>query len=79
MKDNRHICNKTYMTERQHNNLVADARAARKSVSTLLCECWENSRDGKAQRRQIPRPNVAPFRAQFLPGRASRGFANMRH
>lgn len=78
MKENRHMCNKTYMTEDQHRNLIADAKATRKSVSTLLCDCWLEWRDVKPTRRAIPRPNAAPFRAKFAPPRAVRPAAYMR-
>jgi hypothetical protein len=78
MKDNRTICNKTYMTADEHIDLVADARAARTSASTLLRDCWLACRNGKPAARPVARPSLVPFRAKFAPGRAARGLAHMR-
>jgi hypothetical protein len=72
MKDNRTICNKTYMTPDEHIDLVADAKAAKTSASTLLRDCWLACRNGTRARRPISRPSLVPFQAKFAPGRAVR-------
>jgi hypothetical protein len=78
MKDNRNMVNKTYMTEEEHRKLIADAKATRKSVSTLLCDCWLHWRDVKATPRPITRPAPAPFRPKLAPSRTVRPTAYMR-
>ena len=78
MKDNRHMVNKTYMTEDEHRKLIADAKATRKSVSTLLCDCWLEWRDVKPATRPVTRPTPAPFRPKFAPARSVRPTAYMR-
>lgn len=78
MKDNRNMVNKTYMTEDQHRNLIADAKATRKSVSTLLCDCWLEWRDVKPATRPVTRPTPVPFRSKFAPSRSIRPAAYMR-
>lgn len=82
MKDNRTMVNKTYMTEDENRDLVADAKAARTSVSTLLRDSWLACRNAKAARRPLNRPNVVPFpvpfQTKFAPGRTARPTAHMR-
>lgn len=79
MKENRSITTKSNLTVDQYLDLVADAKAAGTSVSTLLRDSWLKCRNGKPASRASTRPNVGPFRAKFAPGRGVRGFANMRH
>lgn len=78
MKDNRNITAKSNMTVDHYLDLVADAKAAGTSVSTLLRDSWLKCRNGKPASRASTRPSLGPFRAKFAPGRAQRGFAHMR-
>jgi hypothetical protein len=77
MKDNRSIPAKSHLTPDQYLDLMADAKAANISASSLLRDCWLACRNGNAHRRQIDRPSLVPFQAKFAPGRSTRGFVRM--
>ena len=78
LKENRSIPAKTNLTVDQYIDLIADAKAAGTSASTLLRNCWLACRNVKPARRPVARPNLAPFQAKFAPARAVRPTAYMR-
>jgi hypothetical protein len=78
LKDNRSIPAKTNLTVDQYVDLVADAKAANKSASSLLRDCWLACRNANASCRKVTRPSLAPFQAKFAPARAVRPAAYMR-
>jgi hypothetical protein len=78
MKDNRSIPAKTNLTVDQYVDLVADAKAANKSASTLLRDCWLACRNVTPSRCPISRPSLVPFQAKFAPARNVRPAAYMR-
>lgn len=78
MKENRSIPAKTNLTIDEYVDLVADAKAARKSASSLLRDCWLACRNVKPAMRPKTRPNLAPFQAKFAPGRGVRPAIYMR-
>jgi len=69
MKDNRNRLAKTYLTDRQYDDLEADAKAAGDSISDVLRRSWLACRNVKAPRAPITRPSLVPFQSKFAPGR----------
>jgi hypothetical protein len=78
MKDNRSIPAKTNLTVDEYVDLVADAKAAKKSASSLLRDCWLACRNVKPAARPTNRPSLGPFRAKFAPTRTMRPAVYMR-
>jgi hypothetical protein len=78
MKQSRLSLAKTYLTPDQHDDLVADAKAAGHSVSTILRDAWLKCRNGKPAARPVARPKPVPFPPKFAPGRAARRPVHMR-
>jgi len=79
MKQTRNIIVKSSLTPDDFLRLRADANTARKSISSHIRDCCLPAPNLMPERRPSVRPKPVPFQAKFLPGRASRGFANMRH
>lgn len=72
MKDNRNRLAKTYLTDRQYDDLEADAKASGDSISDVLRRSWLACRNVKRVQRPIARPSLVPFQAKFAPGRGVR-------
>jgi hypothetical protein len=69
MKDNRNRLAKTYLTDRQFDDLTADAQACGDSISDVLRRSWLACRNVKARRAPITRPSLVPSQSKFAPGR----------
>lgn len=79
MKDHRNITVKSNLTVDQYFDLVADAKAAGNSISSVLRDSWLKHRNVKPDRPPVARPTLGRFQAKFAPGRVARPELRLRH